>query len=128
MRPIRPRAITLIGWLFVAVGAAGLLKDLWPLLTSEAAQQLAKLRADGLGDLGPAWTSRALAIVGGLGLLRGRRWARWLLAAWMLFHIGLSAVHSVERLTVHIVIFVPILYFMFRRASDRYFQVAHYAP
>lgn len=109
----RARAITVIGWLFVAVGAAGLLKDWWPLLTPGAAQQIARLEADGLADIGPAWTSRLLAIVGGIGLLRGHNWPRWLLAAWMVFHIVLSVFHSWQELLVHCAVFLPILYILF---------------
>jgi hypothetical protein len=119
----RPRPITLIAWLFVAVGAVGLLRDWLPLLTHGAAQ-LAKLRADGLADLGPAWTSRLLAIIGGVWLLRGRNWARWLLVAWMVFHIGLSFLHSWLELLTHCAIFLPILYFLFRSSSDLYFRAA----
>lgn len=118
----RPRSITIIAWLFVAVGVAGLLNDLWPLLTSGAAAQLAKLKSDGLGDLGPAWTTRLLAIVGGIGLLHGRNWARWLLMAWMIFHIGMSAFESWEKLVFHSVIFLPIMYFLFREPSQLYFR------
>jgi hypothetical protein len=118
----RPPSITVLGWLFIVVGAAGLLKDLWPLLTPDAAQQLAKLRADGLADLGPAWTSRLLAVVGGAGLLNGRNWARWLLVAWMVFHIGLSVLHSLTELLMHGAIFTPLLYFLFRRTSEPYFR------
>jgi len=118
----RPRSITAIGWLFIAVGTAGLLNDVWPLLTADAAQQLAKLKADGLADLGPAWTSRLLAIIGGAGLLRGHNWARWLLVAWMVFHIGLSIFHSVPELLTHSVVFTPLLYLLFRRSAEPWFH------
>ena len=118
----RPAAVTGIGWLFIVVGAAGLLNDVLPLFTSEAAHQLAKLKADGLADLGPAWTSRLLSIVGGAALLGGRGWARWLLAAWMMFHIGLSFLHSVPEVLLHVAIFAPILYLLFGRVSERYFR------
>lgn len=116
-----PRSITVVAWIFIAVGAAGLLKDLVPLL-SDAAKQLAKLRADGLADLGPAWASRLLAIIGGGELLRGRNWARWLLVAWMAFHIALSVMHSLEKTLIHAAIFAPLLYLLFRRASEPYFH------
>jgi hypothetical protein len=116
----RPRHITVIGWLFIAVGAAAMLKDVLPLLTSNAAEQLAKLRADGLADLGPAWTSRLLAVIGGAGLLHGFNWARWLLVAWMAFHIVLSVLHSPVQLLVHCAFFAPILYFLFRSQSTAF--------
>lgn len=118
----RPRAITLIGLLFIAVGVVGLLNDLWPLLTPRASEHLARLRSEGLADLGPAWTSRVAAIVGGIGLLRGRNWARWLLAAWMVFHIGLSLLHSMGRLAIHLVLFLPILYLLFVGSSRLFFR------
>lgn len=120
----RPRSITIIAWLFVAAGIAGLLNDLWPLLTSGAAAQIAKLKSDGLADLGPAWTTRLLAIVGGIWLLRGRNWARWLLVAWMIFHIGMSAFESWEKLVFHCVIFLPIFIFLFRSTAQLYFRTA----
>ena len=118
----RPIPITAIAWLFVAVGTVGMLRDLWPLLTPGAAQQLAKLKADGLADLGPAWTSRLAAVIGGIGLLRGRNWARWLLVVWMVFHIGVSVLHSWGEVLMHSAIFPPILYFLFRGSSNPYFQ------
>lgn len=118
----RPRIVTAIGWLFIVVGAAGLLRDLWPLATSHAAEQLAKLRADGWRDLGPAWSLRALAIVGGIALLRGRNWARWLLAAWMLVHVLISVAHSAAEVLMHLVIFVPLTILLFRRESGAFFE------
>jgi hypothetical protein len=118
----RPPAVTVIAWIFVLVGAAGMLGDLWPLLTPGAAQQLAKLKADGLADLGPAWTLRLAAIAGGLWLLEGHNWARWLLVAWMVIHIGISAFHSWQEALLHTAIFLPILYVLFRGPSGAYFR------
>lgn len=118
----RPRTITFVAWIFIVAGTAGLLADLWPLLTSEAAQQIAKLRADGLADLGPAWGLRLLAIIGGLGLLRGYNWARWLLAGWMLAHVGISFFHSLGEVLAHCLIFLPLLYLLFRPPVQSYFR------
>jgi hypothetical protein len=123
-----PPSIRVIGWIFIAVGVVSMFKDLWPLLTPDAARQVAKLKADGLADLGPAWTSRLLAIVGGAGVLHGRNWARWLLVAWMAFHLGLSLLHSVTELLLHAVIFTPLLFLLFRRSSEPYFRAGKATP
>jgi hypothetical protein len=120
----RPRSITLVAWIFIAAGAAGILNDVWPLLTSGAAQQLAKLKADGLLDLGAAWGTRLLAVVGGVGLLRGHNWARWLLVAWMVFHLGISVLHSLEEILMHAAIFAPLTWLMFRRSLGPFFHPA----
>jgi len=121
-RRTRPRAITILAWLFIAVGAAGILKDVWPLATPQAGQQIAKLKAEGLADLGLAWTSRLLAVIGGAFLLRGFNWARWLLVAWMAFHIWISALHSPMQLLLHCVIFAGAGCLLFHRQSSAYFR------
>lgn len=118
----RPRAITLVGWLFIAAGGLGLLMDLWPLVTPRAAEHVARLKADGLADFGPAWASRGLAVVGGAWMLRGMNWARWLLVVWMLFHIGLSAMHSLTQLLLHCAIFGAIGYVLFYPPTSLFFR------
>ena len=124
----RPHTITAVAWLFIVVGAVGLLKDIWPLVTPSAAQQLAKLRADGLADIVPAWTSRVLAIVGGMALLRGHNWARWLLVAWMVSHIVLSLFHPLSELVVHVAVFAPLQFLLFRRSTGPWFHGGDAAP
>jgi hypothetical protein len=118
----RPRGLTIVGWLFIAVGSIGLLVDWLPLLTTRAAQQLADLMVEGVAGLALIWSVRLLAVVGGVGLLGGARWARPLLAVWMLFHIGVSLLHSVAQLVVHAVVFAAVTYVLFRPSSSGYLR------
>jgi hypothetical protein len=71
---------------------------------------------------------RALAIVGGAFVLRGCNWARWLLAAWMAFHIVLSIFHSPVELLMHILLFGVIGYFLFRPQASAYFRSRRSEP
>lgn len=64
---------------------------------------------------------RIAGIVSGIFMLYGYNWARWLLVAWMAFHIVVSAMHSVSQLLMHVVIFSVILFFLFRRPASAYF-------
>lgn len=118
----RPWTITLVAWIFILVGTAGLLADLWPLLTSDAGRQIASFRAQGPAELWLAWGLRSLAIVGGLGLLHGHNWARWLLTFWVSAHVGISLLHSLGEVLAHCAIFLPILYLLFRRPVKPYFS------
>ena len=118
----RPSSITVAAWIFIVAGVAGIVADLWPLLTPGAAAQLAKLRADGLADIAMAWGTRALAIVGGIYTLRGRNWARWLLAAWMAFHIVISLFHSAGEAAMHCLVFAVLAYLLFRRSAAPFFR------
>jgi len=116
------RAIMLVAWMFIAVGAAGLLKDWLPLVTPGAADQIARLRAEGMADWGPAWTTRLASVIGGVWLLRRQNWARWLLLAWMAFHVALSALHSRTELLLHLCLFTPVTYLLFRAKSASWFR------
>jgi hypothetical protein len=106
--PRRPLSITIISWLFILFGSIALLSGVW--------------RG---GDLASHWyvhLSRLLQIVAGVFMLHGRNWARWLLVAWIAFHIIISALHSVLLLLMHVAIFSVILFFVFRRRASAYFN------
>jgi hypothetical protein len=106
----RPRSITIISWLFIIFGSIALISGL---VTT---------------DLKSHWyvhLSRFLQIVAGVFMLYGRNWARWLLVAWIAFHIVISALHSTLMLLMHVAIFSIILFFVFRRLASAYFLAAN---
>ena len=108
----RPLAVTLVGLLFVVAGIVGLAYHATEIDTS------AGVRVEAVWIL----LLRLLAIVGGLFVLRGRNWARWLLVGWMGYHVVLSARHSLFEIAVHALLLVLIAYGLFRRASAAFFQ------
>ena len=109
----RPRSITIISWFFLLFGSIALISGLLP----PDSLTLAQLKGHWMVHL-----SRLLSIVAGLFMLRGHNWARWLLVAWIAFHIILSALHSALQLLIHVAIFTVILYFLFRRPASTYFS------
>jgi hypothetical protein len=108
----RPLSLTLIGWLFIAIGGLGFF------------YHLSEFKGRPGFDYGLAGVCvvRLLAVIGGAGMLRGWGWARWLLAVWMAFHIGISALHNVSELVMHIVIFGVLAFFIFRPQATAYFR------
>jgi uncharacterized membrane protein HdeD (DUF308 family) len=92
-----PLAVIVFGSLFILAGLVGILYHLsdrpldpWILLL------------------------RLLAIVSGLFLFLGHNWARWLLAAWLAFHVVVSAFHSLEQTAAHLVLLALVVYFLWR--------------
>ena len=65
---------------------------------------------------------RLLAVLGGAFLLLGHNWARWLLLAWLAFHIVVSAFHSVQEVAAHVVLFLLFAYSLFRPSASGYFR------
>lgn len=109
----RPLPVTILGWVYIAVGAAG------------AVAHASDFRASQGFPNDAVWAelTELLAILSGAFLLRGRNWARWLTVAWMAFHVVLS-VHMLPALLIHCLFLVLIVWFLFRRPSARYFQGA----
>jgi len=110
----RPLAVTLIGWLYIVVGAAGFMFH---------------VRGFDLRhpfDLGPILVEllEIVALACGVYLLRGRNWARWGALAWIGFHVVLSAFHVLPELVVHSVFCAVLAYFLLRPSAGRYFRAA----
>jgi len=109
----RPLSVTSISCLLAAAGTIGLV------------YHLAEFKAHPFqNDI--LWVSlvRLLAIVGGVFMLRGHNWARWLAVGWIAFHAVLSYFHSWPELVVHTLLFVGFAYFLFRPQATKYFRAA----
>ena len=124
----RPRSLTLSAWLFIAVGAGGVLRDVLPLVGPDRRAALAALLVEGPANLAFIWFVRLLAVVGGISVLRRRNWARWLLAGWMAFHVAVSLFHSIGEAAAHVAIFSLLAYALFRPQATSYFAQADGGP
>jgi hypothetical protein len=104
----RPLAVTIIGWLLVVVGVSGFVLHLYEAKPQHALE----------GENPWILATELVAIVGGAFLLRGKSWARWVVMAWMAFHVAISF-NSPRQLVIHGAIFVLFAYFLFRPATVR---------
>src|ERR1700682_6455531 len=84
----RPFQVTVLGCLFIIAGLVGLgyhlserPLDRWIVLIS---------------------TIRIIAVVGGVFLLLGHGWARWLMLAWLALHVVVSAFQSLSDSVAHV--------------------------
>jgi len=107
----RPWPVLVFGCLFILAGTVGLIYHL-----RERPVERDYLLISGI---------RVLAIVGGIFLLVGRNWARWLMAAWLAFHVVVSAFHSMQEFVMHFILLLLFAYFIFRPPASEYFRPAH---
>ena len=103
-----PFPIIVIGALFIVAGAAGLIYHLHDQPFDRGALLLLFVRL--------------LAVVSGIFLLLGHNWARWLLIAWLAFHVSISAFHSIEQTVVHALLLAVVAYFLFRPPASTYLK------
>jgi predicted MFS family arabinose efflux permease len=107
----RPISVTILSLLMLAVGAGGFIGHAyqgrpWHALPS---------------DMVLACVVSLIAVVCGVWMLRGANWARWLTLAWMAFHVGVSALQSVQQTVVHGVLLAVFVYLLFRRPALEFF-------
>ena len=106
----RPFEVVVAGWLFILVGISSTVHHLW-------------------GASFDRWTLLIIlvglaAIMGGIFLLRGARWARWLLLAWLAVHVVISAFNSLSLLLQHVVLLIVFGYVLLGPPTRKYFQRA----
>ena len=115
----RPFSITVVGWIFIGVGAITTALTLLPLLRGTSAPGRGIPSA---AEFMVALPVRFLALVCGVFVLRGANWARWTLTAWLAFHLFISIPHSVAAFLVHGALLAAAVYLLFRPAATAYFR------
>ncbi len=113
VKPIR--SVVVVAVLFLAIGAVDVYRGGEPLLMPGKALHLA---SDDLFVLAIG----VIALIGGVFVLRGRNWARWLLTGWMALHLVLSA-GELRTLGVHLLIFGIMTFLLFRPRAAASFGV-----
>ncbi len=106
----RPHSVTVIGCLFAAAGAIGF------------AYHVTEFKAQSPYDVLWVCFVRLLAVLGGVFMLRGNNWARWLLVVWVGFHVIIGFLHSTWGGLVHTLLFAVVVYFLFRPRASAYFR------
>lgn len=123
----RPLSIAIIGGFFIGLGTFVILANVFwltqgQMLAHGHAENAAGSSSSEYSDLLWVFGTQILAIVAGVFLLRGHNWARWLLVAWLGFHVVLSALHPGHDLVVHGVLMAVLVYFLFRAPASEFFR------
>ncbi len=66
-----------------------------------------------------------IAIVGGIFVYKGRGWARWVVLAWLAFHVVVSALNSLSLAAAHLVLLIAVGYFLLVPPTSKYFNSAN---
>lgn len=115
----RPLPVTVLGWLFVCFGVISSLAAVLAMMGIAGAEGSAQAR---MSEFLPMVVVQAVAAVGGALVLRANRFGRWLLVAWMAYHVVLSGFHEPIALIVHGAMLAAIVYLLFRSDASAYFR------
>jgi len=109
----RPWSVAAVAILYVITGTAGFAQHLHSIVVARSLPV----------DLLLAELTELAAIVSGVFLLRGARWAQWLALVWIAFHVAIST-DSLLKTTVHGVLLMVIAWGLFHREARAFFQGA----
>jgi len=104
--------IATVAWIFIAAGAVGLAYHAGEFNPQRPLEP----------ELLAGVLVRLLAVIGGVFLLRGQNWARWLLIVWLAYHVVLSAFHSPAELVFHGILLALFSWILFRTDASPYFR------
>jgi len=107
----RPFAITVLSWLFIALGVVSLGMDVH------------FVAGHGWGlDEALIFPVHGLAVVAGAFMLRGADWARWLTVLWMAFHVVITVLNAWHGFAFHAILFAGITCLLFRADARAWFR------
>jgi hypothetical protein len=121
--PKRPRSVTIIAWILIAIALIGA-HIIWRSLTNpNSARELAALNL--IGYL--RYLANSLApLVCGIGLLCRQNWARWILVAWFGERVVANALPWNVTLLPQVLLVISLFslptFFLFRSEATAYFQ------
>ena len=107
------RSVLVVGVIFLVLGSLDIWRGVAPLFASAPHWHMA------LDDVEVLAIGIA-ALVGGIYVIRGANWARWLLAVWMVLHVAIS-IGQPTAFVAHLVIFGCIAYLLFRPRASEFF-------
>ena len=112
MKP--PLSVAIMSIVYILAGASGILYHAPELLNI-------------FSQPGQVWVLvvRLLAIIGGVFALRGANWSRWLIVAWILYHVYLSFFHETAELVMHAVIAAITVIAFFNGKANSFFSAKH---
>lgn len=107
----RPIAVTVLSWLFIALGVVSLAMDVRFVMAHGAGRDEALI-----------FPVHALAVVAGAFMLRGADWARWLTVLWMAFHVAITVLNAWQGFAFHVILFAGITFLLFRADARGWFR------
>ena len=107
----RPLALTITGWFFIFAGLVGFAYHFYEHLNSGFDTEAILVLI-----------VRVAAIIGGVLVLKAYDIGRWLLLAWMAYHVVLSFYHDVMQVLTHSLFLIILLIIFFHPRVRIYFR------
>ena len=119
----RPKSVTIIAWILIVTGVFSLFTSLSSLNNPMVKELMSKSLLPIPLQYAIMYIGLAISFICGIGMLKGQGWARFLYVAWGAIGllIGLITSPIKAALIPGLIVFVIIVFFLYRSSSNQYF-------
>lgn len=119
----RPTSITIISWFLIVMPLLSLISIPAAMSDPKAQEMMAKSPIPVPVQYVMLYAGLAVSVVSGIGMLRGMNAARWLYVVWSAVGlvVGLATSPVTPLMIPGLIIFVVIVFFLFRKPASRFF-------
>lgn len=122
----RPTSITVVSWVLIVLGAISLIGTIITMNNPAATELMSRSAIPVLVQYVLTYIGIVIMVACGIMMLKGQGWARFLYVVWTMigFVIGLLTAPVKVAMVPGLVVFLIIVFFLFRRAANEYFRPA----
>jgi len=119
----RPISITIIAWLLIAISILNVITITVSLNNPKVQELMAESPLPIPVQYAMTYISLAATLVSGIAILKGQNWGRWLYVIWSAigFIITLATSPMKAMVIPGIVVFLIVVFFLFRSNANAYF-------
>jgi hypothetical protein len=119
----RPTSVTVIAWILIILGGISIITSTISLNNPMAKELMAKSPIPVSAQIIMMYAGLLVSIVSGIGMLKGHNWARLLYVIWGAIGFVISLLTSPIKVALipGFVVFVIIVFFLFRPIAQQYF-------
>lgn len=120
----RPLSVAIIGWVLLVFGLYLLIVNLLTFNNSEIKDMMANSPMPMALQYALMYCGTLILIISGIGILKGKNWARWLYTIWGIIGIIISVVTTPINMMMipGVLFFLIIVFFLFRRKANEFFS------
>lgn len=120
----RPKSITVVSWILIILGGLSLISSTISLNNPIAREMMAKSPIPVNVQFVMMFAGILIMIISGAAMLKGQNWARLLYVGWSVlgFAIGIATSPMKAAMIPGLVIFLIIVFFLFRPKANAYFK------
>jgi hypothetical protein len=120
---VRPKSVTIIAWILIAAGFVSIFTSLSSFNSPMTKDLMSRNPLPIYLQLVLMYMGLPIAIISGIGILKGKDWSRPLYVIWGIIGLSVNLITSSIKVPIiaGLIVFAAIVFFLYRPAANQYF-------